>query len=487
MVKPLLNTYEITWKPDKNRLEKPYYESLARALKEDIVQGVLPAYTKLPPQRELARFLGLNLSTVTKAYKLCETNGLLTAAVGRGTFVAPLTLLSHPFVEGVLENDMSKEGQAFDSSLEKRQLINLAYQTVSSIHADVIREVGTEVLKDDCSSSLFENSSYLGTAFQIQAGKTWLSDLGVKLSNASSVFITTGIAHALGIVLSTFFQPGVAIALDTYTSPYSAATLSKFLHARMVPIDNDSEGMSATSLETACRTGKIKAVYVLPAGSPTNIIMSATRKAEIAAIARKYNLLVIEDDYLMPFEKTRTEPIYNLIPERTVYISSVSQAISVGVRIAYVVVPRTYEQAVAETLFASMYKLPPFDTEVAARVISQGLHRKLIAEKQERIRVRNWCFAAYFPYLSMRSSAIGQWIPVPVGLTGKQVEEDLRKQGIQVLSARHFALGERTHDMALYVSTCGPTSLNQLRVGLQKIKDYLELQSGGSLTTPSTD
>ena len=89
MVKALLNTYELSWKPDKNRLKKPFYLSLATTMKEDIVQGVLPAYTKLPPQRELARYLELNVSTVTKAYKLCETNGLVTAALGRGTILAP--------------------------------------------------------------------------------------------------------------------------------------------------------------------------------------------------------------------------------------------------------------------------------------------------------------------------------------------------------------------------------------------------------------
>ena len=43
---------------------------------------------KLPPQRELADFLDLNLSTITRAYKLCELKGLLYAVTGRGTFVS---------------------------------------------------------------------------------------------------------------------------------------------------------------------------------------------------------------------------------------------------------------------------------------------------------------------------------------------------------------------------------------------------------------
>ena len=64
--------YPMSWKPDKTKLERPYYLSIATMLEQDIINGSLPANTKLPPQRELADFLDLNLSTITRAYKICE-------------------------------------------------------------------------------------------------------------------------------------------------------------------------------------------------------------------------------------------------------------------------------------------------------------------------------------------------------------------------------------------------------------------------------
>ena len=81
--------YPMAWKPDKSRLSGPLYRAIAGALEEDILDGKLPPDTKLPPQRELADFLDVNLSTVTRAYKECELKGLLYATVGKGTFVAP--------------------------------------------------------------------------------------------------------------------------------------------------------------------------------------------------------------------------------------------------------------------------------------------------------------------------------------------------------------------------------------------------------------
>ena len=81
--------YPMNWKPDKELLKFPVYISLAELLEQDIMSGRLPANTQLPPQRELADFLDVNLSTITRAFKRCETKGLIYAIIGKGTFVSP--------------------------------------------------------------------------------------------------------------------------------------------------------------------------------------------------------------------------------------------------------------------------------------------------------------------------------------------------------------------------------------------------------------
>ena len=81
--------YPMSWTPDREDLKFPLYYSLADLMERDIKSGKLSANTKLPPQRELADYLDLNLSTITKAYKLCEMRGLIHAVTGKGTFVTP--------------------------------------------------------------------------------------------------------------------------------------------------------------------------------------------------------------------------------------------------------------------------------------------------------------------------------------------------------------------------------------------------------------
>ena len=75
------------WRPTLPASNLPKYAALAEALRRDIASGLLTATERLPPQRELAGALGLTVPTVTRAYALAARRGLITATVGRGTFV----------------------------------------------------------------------------------------------------------------------------------------------------------------------------------------------------------------------------------------------------------------------------------------------------------------------------------------------------------------------------------------------------------------
>lgn len=66
------DSYPLTWKPDKASLQTPYCRSLAEDLEKNIRSGRLQAGTKLPPQREIADYLDLNYTTITRVYETCK-------------------------------------------------------------------------------------------------------------------------------------------------------------------------------------------------------------------------------------------------------------------------------------------------------------------------------------------------------------------------------------------------------------------------------
>lgn len=71
---------------DKNS-SKPYYEQLILTIKHQVVTGLLQPGDRLPSVRELAKDLLMNPNTISKAYKVLETENVLITVKGKGTFV----------------------------------------------------------------------------------------------------------------------------------------------------------------------------------------------------------------------------------------------------------------------------------------------------------------------------------------------------------------------------------------------------------------
>jgi GntR family transcriptional regulator len=70
---------------------KPIYEQLADGLKALIARGELREGVTLPPVRQLAGDLGVNLNTVATAYRQLQNEGLISVRHGSGAVVSSRT------------------------------------------------------------------------------------------------------------------------------------------------------------------------------------------------------------------------------------------------------------------------------------------------------------------------------------------------------------------------------------------------------------
>ncbi|HEX7285344.1 MAG TPA: GntR family transcriptional regulator [Candidatus Angelobacter sp.] len=67
------------------------YQQVADGIKGLIARGELKEGTALPPVRQLANDLGVNLNTIAIAYRELQKEGLLAVKHGSGAVVASLT------------------------------------------------------------------------------------------------------------------------------------------------------------------------------------------------------------------------------------------------------------------------------------------------------------------------------------------------------------------------------------------------------------
>ena len=68
----------------------PIYEQLYRKIVELAVKGVLAEGAQLPSVRQLAKDLGVNPNTVSKAYQNLERDGVIYSLAGRGSFIGKI-------------------------------------------------------------------------------------------------------------------------------------------------------------------------------------------------------------------------------------------------------------------------------------------------------------------------------------------------------------------------------------------------------------
>ncbi len=66
----------------------PIYEQLCKKITELILKGELKPDDKIPSVRELAKELGVNPNTVSKAFGILERDKIIYSIAGRGSFVA---------------------------------------------------------------------------------------------------------------------------------------------------------------------------------------------------------------------------------------------------------------------------------------------------------------------------------------------------------------------------------------------------------------
>lgn len=448
--------YPLTWKPNKALLKFPIYISLAELLEQDILSGRLPPKTKLPPQRELADFLDVNLSTITRAFKLCETKGLIYAAVGSGTYVSPNAALPNPDIQEIAEY--------IDLGLIK------PYYQFNSIVADTTRTI----LQGPKSDKLFEFSFTLGTTYHKQVAQKWLTNFQITVA-MEDIILTSGTQNALAIALLSLFRSGDKIATDSYT--YSNfITLAKQLNIQLIPIEDDEQGMLPEELEKQSKLHDIKGIYLMPScTNPTGVTMPLERRKDISKIIRNQNMILIEDDTYGFTIDDKVSPMAALIPAHTIYLHGISKSLSAGLRIAYLVFPHGFQKTFLNTANNINLKIPLLNAEIASELIESGAAREIINKKCMLSEERNRLYADYFPERNHSNPySFFQWLPLPIGCNGYNFEVQAKNHGVKVLCSDRFAVGNTAQFSAIRIATCSPRTMVELESGLKIIQTLIK-------------
>ncbi|MGN0954054.1 PLP-dependent aminotransferase family protein [Dialister sp.] len=452
--------YPLSWKPNLSKLSRPYYLSLTQDLEQKILDGELPEGTRLPPQRELADYLDLNYSTITRVYNYCRHRGLIYGVTGRGTFVSPHAVASimieHP------SSPMTCIEMGFISGFpEITAPVETAMEKV--LHQGYVR-------------NLLSYEHPFGFPHQRLQAADWLSLLGVH-TDMEHIIIFQGAENALTTALFSLFHPGDRIAVDVYT--YSNfILLAKMKGLTLVPVAGDREGMLADELDRICRKLKIQGIYLMPSCSnPSNVMISPARKEELAYVIKKNHLTLIEDDlyaWLRAEEGKDMISLHDLVGCRSFYIASLTKCLCPGLRIAYGALTDDIKDTMKEGFSSISIKTSSLDAEIINEMLTSGAAAKLLHQKAVLAQKSCALFDSLFPHVSPQPSSYFRWLPIPGHRSFEQVESELLTQGIHVYHSGRFLTASHEESSFLRVSLCSAGNSARLRKGLSIIRNYIK-------------
>lgn len=450
--------YPMSWKPDISKITGPKYIALAELLEDDIKSGRLKAGTKLPPQRELADFLDLNLSTISKVYKLCGQKGLLSASVGNGTYVS-----SDASVEQVLLC-----GREDSHIIEMGAIVPFVTSNIK------VRQYTEDMLKKPDALNLFSYGMPEGTKRQREAGAAWLQKSGF-CTDMEHIVPAAGGQNAITAVLGALFKAGDRIGTEPMTYP-GIKTATKLFGVHLLPVQSDHNEMTDEGIRYAVQNENIKAIYVIPDyHNPTAHIMSLETRKMIADMAQKEKLLVIEDGINNLLEQNPMPPIASFAPEQVVYISSLSKTVSPGLRTAFVHVPDRFHEKLVTALYSMNISVSPLLATVSAALIEDGAAEEILAERQKGIAERNLIVNKVLDGFVMPSELTAplRYVRLPEYFTGKSFEICAKQAGVEVYGAERFVVGNKPPEKTIRISVTTPPSAALLTEGVERLSALL--------------
>lgn len=407
----------------------PIYLQIAQQLRQSILDGEPPTGARLPPERRLAKLLGVNRTTVVNAYRELAADGLVSGQVGRGTIViygAPEPVAG-PADGGWPRHEAHGErGASHAADVGRPRAVPIPWAQLFTATTDVmddplLRDAMTvsarpdvirlatgipspELYPIDDIRAIFDEA--LGNAGQTLLQHTptegypplrdelarWMeraaSAAGAPVSvDPQHIVVVAGSQQGLYLLARTLIDPGDLVVVESPTY-LGAAQVFRAAGARLLTIPVDQDGMQVDLLQEVLPRRRPKLIYTLPTfQNPSGAVLSMGRRLRLLDLAARYQIPVVEDDpYGALRYDGRTLPTLATIDQtegraNVIYLSTVSKMLFPGFRIGWVSAPKP----VVERL-TLMKQLVDLDTNaLAQRAVWAFFNRGLLERHLARV------------------------------------------------------------------------------------------------------
>ncbi len=433
--------------------ELPLYQQLHRHFTDLIRSHALKKGERLPPTRELAGLLGLNRTTVSAAYELLESDGLISGQVGRGSYVTGGDIPASG--EGlnwnaILDESHVPAGQPIPAAAASAISFAVSRPSEELFPVEDFRVSCEEVMAGADFSSVLQ----LGSPGGYEPLRQYLLEAaraeGV-LRPGDDIMITSGCQQALDLVRRVLIRPGDRVLLE---EPVYPGLKNIFLEAgaELTGIQVQAGGMETAQIERAMSKGRFKALVVTSNfQNPTGATLSMEARQSILRQAGGMGAAIVENDI---YGQLRYEgaplPTLKQMDDTggTILLRSFSKISFPGLRVGWVTGPRAVIARMMEAKHLSDLHSDQLSQAVLLRFAVSGRleahHARVLKAGAERLRAVLAACDRYLPRgarFTRPQGGMNLWVRLPEPLDASELLGRAQREGVTYLPGKYFAVG----------------------------------------------
>jgi DNA-binding transcriptional MocR family regulator len=320
------------------------YSRIADELIEKITAGQIKEAEKLPSIRDMSQYYKCNKATVIQAYRLLEAAHYCYSIPKSGYYVIRN------------KREKASEQEAYDFSQVQPLQETLPYREFHHSMNKAIEKYSESLFQYGQAEGLMTTRKALASLFASQYIYT----------DKEHILITTGANQGLDILMRAISGARLLVEQPTYSMLINMARMNNI---ELLGIPRREDGVDFNLLESYLK--KCNYFYTIPRlSNPSGYSYTEQQKKKIAEIARRNNVIIIEDDYLGDFLPAGKDyPIYyHDSGYNTIYVKSFSKGFLPGVRLGAVIFPRSSEGEILQNKCRNIKEL----TDYGTNIFSQG-------------------------------------------------------------------------------------------------------------------
>jgi DNA-binding transcriptional MocR family regulator len=279
--------------------EVPLYKQLYEHFSGLIQSGRLAKGERLPATRELAGTIGLNRTTVSAAYELLESEGLITGHVGRGSFVAGR--IGRPGNDSGLDWERLLERSSGMMAAPAATFGRTGISFATSRPSEQLFPL--EALRASCEEVMagpdFAHILQLGSPSGYEPLRRYLLD-GARADGLAGpgddLIVTNGCQQALDLIGRVLLRPGDKVLVE---DPVYPGLKSLFLEAgaQLIGVPVGADGVEIDALQNALERERPRLMVVTSNfQNPTGATLPVGARAALLRAAQTAGVPLVEND-----------------------------------------------------------------------------------------------------------------------------------------------------------------------------------------------